>query len=147
MVQQDFVPDYEAIFASLYCADPISMNLLSHNLHSVVLSLPILSPRQSQEEKWQSQLAAITSARSDLITPEELSKKWHIGLDVAARTLKATTHQFIRTTGALTKRFQTDKAQLWYKRLMKLFGSFYCDYLKSDVKSIRGYIGGVIYTN
>ena len=147
MLQQDFVPDYEAIFASLHCADPISTSLLSHNLHSVVSTLPILSPRQSQEEKWQSQLAAITSARSDLITPEELSKKWHIGLDVAARTLKATTHQFIRTTGALTKRFRTDKAQLRYKRLMKLFGSFYCDYLKSDVKSIRGYIGGVIYTN
>ena len=30
---------------------------------------------------------------------------------------------------------------------MKLFGSFYCDYLKSNVKLIRGYVGGVVYTN
>ena len=93
------------------------------------------------------QIASLTSVRSDLITPEELSKKWHISLNIAARTLKATTHQFICTTGALTKRFQTDKAQLRYKRLMKLFGSFYCDYLKSEAKSLRGYIGGVVYTN
>ena len=30
---------------------------------------------------------------------------------------------------------------------MRLFGSFYCNYLKSEVKLIQGLIGGVVYTN
>ena len=31
--------------------------------------------------------------------------------------------------------------------MMKLFGSFYCNFLKSEAKSVRGYIGCVVYTN
>ena len=121
MTQQNILKDYEAIVASFDNADPISTDLLSHNLYSIISTLPVLSPKDEKKETWCLQLASLSSARSDLITPVELSRKWHVGLDVAARTLKATTHQFICTTGALTKRFQTDKAQLCYERLMKLF--------------------------
>ena len=104
----------------------------------------MLYPSQDREEAW---FSALLTSRKDHITPEYLSKRWKIGLELASRTLKATTHQFIRTTGALTKRFKTDRAQLRYKQMMKLFGSFYCDFLKSEAKSVRGYIGGVVYTN
>ena len=63
-----------------------------------------------------SSVAAINSSKSDTMTPEELSRRLCIGLKTAARTLKATSHQYIRTTGLLSKRFRTDKAQLRYKR-------------------------------
>ena len=72
---------------------------------------------------------------------------WHIGLKTARRTLSSTTHKCYRTTGLLTRQFKTDKAQLKYKQLNKQFGTFYVDYLKSSVKSIRGFIGGTVYTN
>ena len=81
------------------------------------------------------------------MTPEELSRKWGIGLSTAVRTLKATTHKCIRTTGLLTKRFRTDKAQLRYKQLSRQYGTFYVDYLKVGVTSIRQFIGGTLYTN
>ena len=92
-------------------------------------------------------VTALNSSRSDSISPEELSRRLCIGLKTAARTLKATSHQYIRTTGLLTKRFRTDKSQLRYKQLSKQYGTFYTYFLKVAVKSIRGFIGGVLYTN
>ena len=105
MTQQKNLPDYETIVASFDNVDPISTDLLSHNLYSIISTLPALSPKDDKKETWCLQLASLSSAQSDVIIPEELSRKWHVGLDVAARTLKATTHQFICTTGALTKIF------------------------------------------
>ena len=64
------------------------------------------------------------SKGTDYITPEELSNKLHIRFKTAARTLKATTSQFIQLTGLLTRHFTTDKAQLRYKHLAKVFGYF-----------------------
>ena len=93
------------------------------------------------------QIYALASYCTDYITLEYLSEQWEIGLEMAAQTLNATTHQFIRMTGALTKQFKKDKAQLQYKQMMKLFGSFYCNFLESETSSIRGYIGGVVYTH
>ncbi|GFH62200.1 hypothetical protein CTEN210_18676 [Chaetoceros tenuissimus] len=51
------------------------------------------------------------------------------------------------TTGALSPHFKTDKAQLQYKQLSRIFGKFYCDYLKVKATSIQEYKRGVIYTN
>jgi hypothetical protein len=90
---------------------------------------------------------AIHSNKSATITPEELARMWKIGLKTAARTLNATTHQCIRTTGMLARCYRTDMAQLRYKQLSRIYGTFYCEYLKSHLKSIRGYIGGTLYTN
>ena len=123
------------------------MHLHPHNLRSVVSSLPLLSPTQAQKEAWKMQFVSLSSSCLDFVTPEELSRQWHIGMDIATQTLKATTHQFLRTTGTLDKRFCTDKAHLQYKHLMKLFRSFYCNYLKPEVKSIQFFIHGVVYTN
>ena len=92
-------------------------------------------------------ISAFQSSRTDRITPEELSRMWHVGLRTAARTLEATTHQCIRTTGTLTRRFRTDKAHLRYPRLSTHMGNFYVDTLKMHVKSIRGYSCGNVYTN
>lgn len=53
-------------------------------------------------------VSSINSRKRDSVTPEELSKLLHIGLATAKRTIEATTHHCIRTTGLLTRRFKTD---------------------------------------
>ena len=103
--------------------------------------------RSSTESKSFATINALNSKKEDSLTPEELSRRWGIGLSTAVRTLKATTHKCIRTTGLLTKRFRTDKAQLRYKQLSRQYGTFYVDYLKVGVTSIRQFIGGNLYTN
>jgi hypothetical protein len=91
--------------------------------------------------------SAIASRKSDTLTPEDLSRLWHIGIKTARRTLAATTHQCLRTTGLLTRRFRTDQAHNRYTRLSTRQGNFYVDTLFSKVKSIRGYTCGNVYTN
>ena len=81
-----------------------------------------------------------------MLSPEDLSKLWRIGLKAARRTLKATSHKCIQTAGNLTRRFKTDKAHLRYKRLSTRKGSFYVDILFLKVKSIPGYTCGNLYT-
>ena len=124
--------------------DPVASELMSTQL-SQILSLQ--SMIEEIEDDVFSSIHSLNTKRKDTMSPEELSKRLHIGLKTASRTLKATTHQWIRTTGLLTKRFRTDKAHLRYNQLSKQYGTFYTDYLKVSVKSIRGYIGGTIYTN
>lgn len=87
------------------------------------------------------------SKKKESLTPIELSRLWKIGLKTATRTLKATTHQCIRTTGALTRRFRTDRTHMRYKQLSMKHGKFYVDTLFSKVKSIRGFTCGNLYTN
>ena len=140
--------DIETLVDEVTKIDPVSAELMSDHLYENVVMNSILQEQAGNDDNnYCTILAMKTSKGADFITPEELSSKLHIGLKTASRTLKATTSHFIRTTGALTKRFRTDKAQLRYKQLAKVFGSFYCDYLKCKTKSIRGYVGGVVYTN
>ena len=125
--------------------DPISCHLHSIGLHAVLSSEQLITAPQDSDEY--STIYALKSRTSSSITPEALSRGWHIGLSTALRTLKATTHEHIRSTGLLSKRFRTDKSQLRYKQLSRRYGTFYCDYLKATFKSVRGFIGGVLYTN
>lgn len=106
----------------------------------------LLFAADDNDDDFQSIYALKTSSR-DLITPEELSRMSSIGLHTSTRTLEATTNQCIRTTGTLTRRFRTDKAHLRYPHLSTHMGNFYVDTLKMNVKSIRGYVCGNLYTN
>ena len=128
--------------------DPIAMNLMSSQLSSMLSMNQLLHCNEDENDMSTfSTIGKIQSSRSKAMTPEDLCKILHIGLATAKRTLEATTHECIRTTGSLTKRFKTDRSQLRYKQLMKGFGTFYCDYLKCNVESVRGFNGGVVYTN
>ena len=130
--------------------DPISSQLMNFHMAQVMSDnqhLTVTSPLSDFDTSPVATICKLSSRREDSITPEFLSKHLNIGLATAKRTLQATTHQCVRSTGLLAKRFKTDKSQLRYKQLMRGHGNFYCDYLKSSVKSIRGHIGGVLYTN
>ena len=98
-------------------------------------------------ESEESSVSRMATSKRDTLTPQQLSKLWKIGLKTAKRTLSATGHQCLRTTGTLTRRFRTDKAHMRYKRLSTKKGLFYVDTLKAKVKSIRGYTVGNLYTN
>ena len=92
-------------------------------------------------------LCALRSKNKNTMTPEELAEKWQIGLNTAARTLKATTHTCVRSVGDITRRFRTEKAHMRYRRLTTRHGLFYVDTLFSKVKSLRGFTCGNLYTN
>ena len=80
-----------------------------------------------------------------MMSLDDLSKLWRIGLKAARRTLKATSHKYIRIAGNLTCKFKTDCAHMRYKSLATREGSFYVDTLFSNVKSIHGYTCGNLY--
>ena len=93
-------------------------------------------------------VSALATRKKDKLTPEDLMRLWGIGLSTAKRTLKATTHQCLRTVDTIRRRFRTDLAHLRYKRLSNSrHGKFYVDTLFSKVKSIRGYTCGNLFTN
>ena len=59
-----------------------------------------------------------TSERHHKVTPESLSRKWHIGLNRARATIKCTNQLGIRSAlYPLTRRYRTDLIQLKYRRL------------------------------
>ena len=92
-------------------------------------------------------ISATPSSRSKKLTPEELARKWQIGVETAKRSLKATTHEALRTTNELHRRFRTDSAHRRFKSLSTLHGECYCNTIKMSVKSVRGYVCGNIFTN
>ena len=128
--------------------DSISAELTFSALNVVMTRGAIWEFNENQcNNESSNKISAIQSNKHSTLTPESLSKMWGIGLRTAKRTLKSTTHQCIRTTGLLSKRFKTDRSQLRYKQLSRRYGPFYVDYLKVGVKSLRSYIGGTLYTN
>ena len=129
--------DSDALYLlnNLQDSDPVGNHLMSLQLPHVISASRLLLTSQVQ------------SNYQNKLTPEDLSKRLSIGLATAKRTLQATTHKCLRSTGLLSRRFRTDKSQLRFNQLTRAYGRFYCDYLKVSVTSIRGYIGGVIYTN
>ncbi len=130
------------------CLDdhPLDDYLLDRTLGSDLCATRSLYPCESEESGYAT-IGKMATRSKNSLSPENLSRLWKIGIKTAERTLKATTHQCIRTTGALTRRFRTDHAHLRYRQLSTHHGLFYTDYLKSSVTSLRGYIGGNIYVN
>lgn len=115
----------------------LSYQLMNDDLHHRLISTVEVN----------NQSHALATSTKETITTEELMKLWNIGFATAKRTIKATTHQCLRTIGTLQRRFRTDKAHMRYKRLSTRHGRFYVDTLFSKVKSIRGYTCGNIFTN
>ena len=126
-----------------------SEDLMNDDLQCKYMCQSISATRElfaTDNEEYHS-FMAIRFNKAKSLTPEKLSKLWKIGISTATRTIQSTTQKATRTTGLLSKRFKTDKAQLRFRQLSRHYGTFYCDYLKSGVRSIRRYIGGSLYTN
>ena len=80
-------------------------------------------------------LAAIrTGDGKSAVTPENVARRWMIGLDTAKKSLTVTTQKGIRSIpNPATRRFKTQMAHLRYPRLR---GTFYADIMESKVTSI-----------
>lgn len=71
------------------------------------------------------------------ITPDNIAKKWRIGLDSAKRTMRVTTQLGIRSLASpAQRRFNTAMPHLRYP---KIHGTFYADTMKGTLMSIRGF--------
>ena len=117
---------------------------MSLHLLSAAESSSLLHPHENSCKS----IHAMNSCESkERISLEEMARLLKIGLKTEQGTLQATTSKFIRTTGALYRHFKMDKAQLLCEQLSRIFGKFYCDYLKVKATSIRGYKSGVECTN
>ena len=141
------ISDFSAFSMALESSDPISSEL--HMPFSPALDhvVEVSLPEDLDDDAVVANFSAVDTKHQSTLSPSELSRMWNVGLATARRTLHATTHKCYRTTGLLAKRFRTDKAQLKYKQLTRRNGTFYVDFLKTGIKSVRGFIGGTIYTN
>ena len=143
---QDLHPELYSNKSQISTGETNADSLLCDHLEDLLSSHKVLVEDSSSSSTDFRTIDAIKSVSKDILSPENLSQMWNIGLATASRTLKATTHKRIRTTGLLTKRFRTDKAQLRYKQMSRQYGNFYVDYLKVGVTSIRQFVGGTLYT-
>jgi hypothetical protein len=77
--------------------------------------------------------STVTSQRKSTTTPEELSRKWGIGLETAKKTLNATTQRGVRTdcSAPLHRRYSTRRSHLRYPLLKT---AVYSDTMFSKVK-------------
>ena len=107
--------DMIEVVDQLNAYDPVASDIMSKQL-SNLLSMQKLITHVDGSDEFLS-ISAINSKRQDIITLEELKSRLCIGLGTYACTLKASTHQYIRTTCFLTKKFCTDKAHLCYNQL------------------------------
>ena len=89
--------------------------------------------------------AMITGERHSSVTPENLSRKWSIGIETAKRTLQVTTQRGVRTAiHPLHRRYRVDHLHLNRRRLN---GDWYTDTLFSKVISLQGNICAQVFTN
>ena len=82
--------------------------------------------------------------RHSQIGPEELARKWNVGIQTAKDTLEVTTQHGVRTSvQPMTRRLRVDHLHL-HRPLLR--GTWFADTLMSRVQSIRGNKCANIYT-
>ena len=107
-------------------------------------SLNVIGKDLSQGRSCRTEAVGQTSRKST-ITKEELARRWHIGLETAARTLLATTQLGMRyVDGPLERRLKTNQAHL---RFPTLNMRMYTDTLVAKCRSTRGYLYSQVFTN
>jgi hypothetical protein len=91
----------------------------------------------AHEEDYRLLMALDSKSKTTNISKEDLAKRWHIGLEAAARTLLATSQLGMRfVDGPLERRLKTSQAHM---RFPTLDLRIYSDTLFSQKKSIRGF--------
>ena len=134
---------------------------------SVDLSLHNRSPLDDAREEISLEIGAVSSAcdpvavgqrldslrsvgglgsdRHSTVSPENLSKKWKIGLETARKTLRVTTQQGIRTAVTpITRRYRVDNLALHRNRLNS---RFYTDTLFARTTSLSGHKCAQVFTD
>jgi hypothetical protein len=88
--------------------------------------------------------SSITTDRHSKVGPEELAKKWNIGLETAKNTIQETTQNGIRTAvHPMSRRVRVDHLHL-HRPLLR--SSWYCNTLLAKVKSRLGNTCANVFT-
>jgi hypothetical protein len=96
------------------------------------------------EELERRKASSITTDRHSKVGPEELAKKWNIGLETAKNTIQVTTQNGIRTAiHPMSRRVRVDHLHL-HRPLLR--GTWYGDTLLAKVKSRLGNTCANIFT-
>ena len=102
-------------------------------------SVKIASTYREDVDSWTEnrKVSSIDSNdRHSQIGPEELARKWNVGIQTAKDTLEVTTqHGVFTAVQPMTRRLIVDHLHL-YRPLLQ--GTWFVDTLMSKVKSIRG---------
>jgi hypothetical protein len=89
--------------------------------------------------------SVLTLDRHSKVGPEELSRKWNIGLEMAKVTLDVTMQQGVQTVvHPMSRRFRVDHLHLLRPRLK---GTWYLDTLIAKVKLLLGNKCANVFTN
>ena len=108
-----------------------------------------VKPREEQKpllpNHYSIRVSEIASkTRHSVHSPEEVSRKFNIGIERAKETLKVTTQKGIRhAVHPLHRRYRVDHMQFNRKRLNE---KFYCDHLVAKTKSLDGNTEAWLYT-
>ena len=102
--------------------------------------------RDDVDEAMEKRKASVlTSDRHSKVGPEELSRKWNIGLEMAKATLEVTMQHGVRTAvHPMSRRLRVDHLHLHRPRLK---GTWYLDTLIAKVKSLLGNKCANVFTN
>jgi hypothetical protein len=89
--------------------------------------------------------SVLTSDRHSKVGPEELSRKWNIGLEMAKATLGMTTQHWVQTAvHPMSRWLRVDHLHLHRPRLK---GTWYLDTLIAKVKLLLGNKCANVFTN
>jgi len=95
------------------------------------------------------QISDISSVQTDerhtKVTPENIARMWHIGLDTAKKVFDITTQHGVRTAlHPLQRRYRADHLHM---NRLRLQTTFYTDTLFLKVRSLNGMTCAQIYTD
>ena len=144
--------DIESILESFEGTYPISYEISCLILGDMILDNTVLyqsnntAKKNIYYEEIHCTVVSVKSKSSPSFIPDKLSRMWGIGFNTEIY-LRRKNPSFFRYTGLLEKRFKTYKAQIRYKQISCRYVTFYVEYLKVVVKSVRQSIGGTLYTN
>jgi hypothetical protein len=94
-------------------------------------------PHSDHTEDHRCAKAVVRAGEANVITPEDVAKRWHIGLTAATKTLQVTTQLGVRILNhPAQRRFRTAMPHLRYPRLK---GTWYADTMFFTTKSVRGF--------
>ena len=116
---------------SLYNADNLSDNSCS------------ISKFLSQS--FNRSITNISSNQRQVISIEDVMKRWGVENEMARQTLMATWQEYTRSTDNLNLRFKTARVHSRYRQLLDPYSGFDTDTLFSIVLSLRGNTCGQVY--
>lgn len=130
------------------CSSVYSEKVLTQKLIAAVKVASEYSNSEelSSEETDDRKVSAVGSEkRHSRATPETIAKKFGCGLEIARKTLKATTNYGVRTaTEPMTKRYRTHLMQMKHRRLK---ATIYNDTMFSRTTSLLGNKSAEVFTD